>query len=103
VNTMAGAAAALHNPFRAMFGLSGGASLAAVLFLCLPFRRRRWQALFSLLILAVLATAATGCVSSKSTTPSPTTGGTTAGSYIITVTGTSGSTNATTTIAVTVE
>ncbi|HEY1648253.1 MAG TPA: chitobiase/beta-hexosaminidase C-terminal domain-containing protein [Terracidiphilus sp.] len=103
VNTMAGAAAALHNPFRAMFGLSGGASLAAVLFLCLPFRRRRWQALFSLLILAVLATAATGCVSSKSTTPPPTTGGTTAGSYIITVTGTSGSTNATTTIAVTVE
>jgi hypothetical protein len=104
VNTIAGTVAALHHSIRTLFGLSSGASLAAVLFLWLPFRRRRWQALFSLLLLGVIASVATGCVSSKPTTPPPTkTGGTTTGSYIITVTGTSGSTNATTTIAVAVQ
>jgi type IV secretory pathway VirB2 component (pilin) len=104
VNTSAASAAALHNPLKRIFALGGSGTLAALLFFCLPICRRRGQALFGLLLLMIIATAATGCVATKSPANSPPTGsGTTAGNYIVTVTGASGSTKATVAVAVTVE
>jgi hypothetical protein len=102
VNTTAASTAALHIPLERIFTLGGGGTLAALLLFGLPFRRRKWQMLFSLLVFLAIASAAIGCGGPSVTTKQPS-GGTTAGSYTVTVTGTSGSTKATTAVAVTVE
>jgi hypothetical protein len=100
INTTAGSTASLRHPPQRVFFLGGG-TLAALLFFCLPTRRRKWQTLFSLLLFLAVAASATGCAVNKGI-DSPS-GGTTVGSYLVTVTGTSGSINATTIVNVTVE
>ncbi len=107
INTTPAGTAALHRPLQHLFTFGGGVTLAALFFLWLPIRRRKWQALIGMLLIAVLASAASGCGGANSaslkasdTGSSP---GTTAGNYVITVTGSSGSNQATTTVAVTVQ
>ncbi|MGA8087872.1 MAG: chitobiase/beta-hexosaminidase C-terminal domain-containing protein [Terracidiphilus sp.] len=103
INTTAASAAALHNPLRPFVKIGEG-TLVAIPFFWLPFRRRRWQTMLGLLLLATLASVACGC-GGVTKTPSPTqgSGGTTAGAYSITVTGTSGSMQSTTNLSVTVQ
>jgi hypothetical protein len=76
----------------------GGAALACLLFFLLPVRRRGWRNLLGLVVLlAALAGGMTACGGGTTTNP-----GTTPGSYTITVTGVSGSTNSMTTVTLTV-
>jgi hypothetical protein len=102
VNTTAAASAALDRTVHRMFVAGGGASLAALLFFCLPVRRRKGQTLLGLLVFALFVTAASGCASSAGM-PTQSNAGTTAGSYTITVTGSSGATTATTAVSLTVQ
>jgi hypothetical protein len=92
----------LHSPLQRVFTLGSGGALAALLFFCLPLRRRKWPTLFSLLVFLAITAASIGCGGSSPSNGTTNTG-TTAGSYTVTVTGTSGSTSETTTITVTVE
>lgn len=93
-------ATAALDPRNAPLWLTGsGALFAGVLVWGIPARRRRWAALFTLVMLALLA-AAVGCGgSSGSSAKSP---GTPVGTYNVTVTGTvsGSSTTRTTTVAV---
>jgi hypothetical protein len=100
INTTAGKTAALHNPLQRLLPLGEG-TLVALLFFWLPLRRRKSQSLLGLLVFVTLAAASSGCGSTKIT--SPDVGGTTAGAYTITVTGTSGSIKASTTINISVQ
>jgi hypothetical protein len=101
INTTAGSTAALHNPIKQIFAFSGGATLAALLFFCLPVRRRRWKTFLSLLVVSAIAAASIGCASNSAVDmPS---GGTSVGSYIVTVTGTSGSTTVTAAVSLAVK
>jgi hypothetical protein len=67
----------------------------------LPFRRRRWLTLLSLMVFSGLAAASIGCVTGVPAND-PSNAGTTAGNYTVTVTGTSGSATVTTTVTFTV-
>ncbi len=104
VNTMGGSSAvpgstsASGKP-RPLMALGGGTTLAALFFFWLPRRRRRWQALLGLILLVVLIAGFDGC----SSTGGKISSGTTAGEYTITVTGTSGSMQASTTVDVSVD
>jgi hypothetical protein len=99
VNTTASQSASLGG---SKLTLGSGFTIAALVFLFLPRRRRTWQALLGLLVFAILIAGASGCVSSSGNVK---TGGlgTTAGTYTVTVTGTSGSLTENTTVAVTVQ
>jgi hypothetical protein len=99
IDTTKPGTAALHNPFERMLTLGGGGTVVALLFFWLPLRRRKWQTLLGLLLFAFVAIAASGC--GGHTTLNQT--GTTSGTYTITVTGTSGSMQAKTSVAVTVQ
>ena len=99
VTTTGASAAALHSPLRPLTKLSEGA-LVAILFFWLPLRRRKWQTMFGLLLLATLVTLVSGCSGAISTRDG---GGTTAGAYTITVTGTSGSLQSTAKVTLTVQ
>ena len=101
INTTAASAAALHPPLRPLVKFGEG-TLVAILFLWLPFRRRKWQTIIGLLLLATLAALTTGCGVSKSTVTTHA-GGTTAGAYAITITGSSGSLQSTTNVSFTVQ
>ena len=106
VNTTAASAAAVHNPLQHIFVAAGSITMAALLVPLLPVRRK-WQTLLSLLMLAVIA-GAVGCSAVNSRVIAPTSPGagnpgTTAGNYIVAVTGTSGATTATTAVNVTVK
>jgi hypothetical protein len=100
ISTTGPSTAALHYPARRDFSIGGGA-LAAFLVFCLPFRRRRWQSLLSLVLLSAMAALCVGCVSGVPAND-PSNAGTTPGSYVITVTGTSGTASVTTTVNLTV-
>ena len=97
------ASAALTQPFSKRFGATGGAFAAVAVFFCIPIRRRRWRHLMALLCVMTFG-AAVGCGgSSKTGTTSQSNPGTTAGAYVVTVTGTSAGLAAQTTqVAVTV-
>lgn len=85
-----------------MLGLGGGGTIAAALLLfCLPFRRRKWQALIGMLLFAVIVAMASGCGGGIKTTSSAI--GTSAGTYTVTVTGTSGTHQSTAAIDVIVQ
>lgn len=86
VNTTAGTSSALASPLQRFFLGGAGATLALVLFVGIPARRRAWRALFSLVALAAI-TGAVGCGSSSGGGGTGTTG-TTPGPYSVTVTGT---------------
>ena len=89
--------AASRNPFSAL----GGGALAVLFFFWLPRRRRTWQALLGLIAFTAIVASSTGCGVTRII--SSTSLGTAAGSYVITVTGTSGPLQATTTVDVNVK
>jgi hypothetical protein len=108
-NASGQAATAFRNQRNPMLALGGGSAFAAFLFFGLPLRRRRTKTLLSLLLLGAFATIVIGCgkAANPVTTPvnpvaTPANPGTTVGSYMVTVTGSSGALTASTTVAVTV-
>ncbi len=102
VITTGASTAALHKQLHPFVQLGEG-TLVAILFLWLPFRRRNWQAMFGLLLLATLAAAVSGCGVKTAPVTTQGSGGTTAGAYTITITGTSGSMQSSTNVSVTVQ
>jgi hypothetical protein len=104
-NAAGQAATAFRNQRNRMLSLGGGSALAAFLFFGLPLRRRRTKTLLSLLLLGAFAPIVMGCGrAQKAANPvtTPADPGTTSGSYMVTVTGSSGALTASTTVAVTV-
>jgi hypothetical protein len=99
VNTTAASMANLQHPVGP-FVKAGGGALIAFLFFWMPYRQRKWHSLVGLVVLATLAGLASGCGVSKSAQHI---GGTTAGVYTITVTGTSGTVQSTANVSVTVQ
>jgi Pro-kumamolisin, activation domain len=89
----------------------GGMSLAWLLMLGVPKRSRRWRAMLGMVLLLVsLSGAMTACGgssggsgSSTSASGSTSDPGTTAGTYVVTITGTAGTTTATGTVSVRVQ
>jgi len=104
VSTTAASIASLANPMRHGFPwyTEGGVTLACILLFGIPARRGRWRSMVGmsalLIILAGGVLACGGVVSGSSSNS-----GTTAGAYTITVTGTSGTTTATNTVALNVQ
>jgi hypothetical protein len=99
------AATAFPNQHNRMLALGGGSALAAFPFFGLPLRRRRTKTLLGLLLLGAFAAIVMGCGGTqKAANPvtTPADPGTTAGSYMVTVTGSSGTLTASTNVAVTV-
>jgi CotH kinase protein/Bacterial Ig-like domain (group 3) len=85
---------------RGIFG-AGGLALAGVLLLGLGAKRRRWSALLGVSLLAILLAGLAGCQggsAQKSANDEPVSPGTTPGAYVITVTATSGTVTAQSTI-----
>jgi hypothetical protein len=109
VSTTAATSASLAYPLRpaSPWYAGGGAALACILLVCVPARRRKWRNLLGMVaLLFALAGGAIACGGgSKSGGGGTGTSGTTAGSYTITVTGTStsGSMTAPATIVLTVQ
>jgi subtilase family serine protease len=82
------------------FAAIGGSSVAGLFFLGLPKRRRRWASLCQVLaLLCLLGTLSCGGGSSSSPSTTP---GTPAGTYVVTISGTSGTLKQTTRVSVTV-
>jgi hypothetical protein len=105
INTTAGTATTANSSVKRLIGYGGGGMLAAVLLICVP-RRRKWQTLFVLVLLAVVGAVASGCgngYSMTNTSSKSSSSATTPGNYTITVTGASGSMTETTTVPVTVQ
>jgi hypothetical protein len=104
VNSTAATSSALDSPFRFLVP-GGGFALAVLCFFGVPARRRSWSRLVGVLFV-LFAAAAIGCggSSGSASTPPPSGGSprTTAGAYMVTVTGTSGTLTQTTTVVVTV-
>ena len=100
IKTTGTSSAAVHNPMGKMLAY-GGEILAAVLFVLVPIRRRRWQSLVGMVLLVFLLAGVGGCGGTTKVVNTNT--GTTAGNYVITVTGTSGTTVASTTVPFTVQ
>jgi hypothetical protein len=87
--TTTAAATAMNAPLRRFWNAAGSAALALLLLFGVPVRRRRWAAMLALLVVFVFALGM-GCGGGGGgTTGPPPNPGTTAGTYIITVTGTS--------------
>ena len=89
---------------------AGGATLACTLFFGIPARRRSWQTMLGMLMLLItLAGSVFACGGGGGSTGGGGGGGgmsnpgTTAGTYTVTVTGTSGATTATGTVTLTVQ
>ena len=104
-NATGQSATAFRNQHNRMLALAGGGALVAFLFFGLPSSRCRTKTLLGLLLLGAFATIVTGCGGTqKAANPvtAPANPGTTVGSYMVTVTGSSGALTASTTVAVTV-
>ncbi|MGD0730582.1 MAG: fibronectin type III domain-containing protein [Terracidiphilus sp.] len=93
--------AAPSHPWHA----KGGAMLACLVLIGIPLRRRNWRSFLAMLALfAILAGGVSACSgSSGKACTALSTSGTTAGTYTITVTGTSGSVTETGTVTLTVQ
>jgi hypothetical protein len=100
IKTMAATAAVdrRNAPLAPLWFMASGTLLAGVFLFGTKFRRPRLSIVLTLVGVAFLA-AALGCGGGSSSTKSP---GTPAGSYTVTVTGTSGGTTHTTSVSVTV-
>jgi hypothetical protein len=110
ISTTAATSAVLVRPKRpgTPWYLADGASLACILLFCVPVRRRKWQKTLSLFVFLLLLTGgALSCGGGGSSGGGGGGGGgisgTTAGNYVITVTGTSGTITATATVNLTVQ
>ena len=93
-------------PRRTPWFEGGGAILACVILFGIPVRRRSWRAMLGLsILLAVVAGSVASCGGSGVTKACNTvvSAGTTPGAYIITVTGTSGTTTSTGTVTLNVQ
>jgi trimeric autotransporter adhesin len=111
-NATGHAATAFRNQHNRMLALGEGGALVAFLFFGLPLRRPRTKTLSGLLLLGAFAAIVMGCggaqkaanpVTPQATPVTPQANlGTTVGSYMVTVTGSSGTLTASTTVAVTV-
>ena len=104
-NATGQAATAFRKQHDRMLALGGDGALVAFLFFGLPLRRRRTKTLVSLLLLGAFAAIVMGCGEvQKAANPvaPPANPGTTVGSYMVTVTGSSRALTASTTVAVTV-
>jgi hypothetical protein len=105
-------ATALRKQHHRMLALGEGGALVAFLFFGLPLRRPTTKTLLRLLLLGAFAAVVMGCGGAQKaanpvTAPAnpvtpPDNPGTTVGSYMVTVTGSSGTLTASTTVAVTV-
>jgi hypothetical protein len=106
INTTAASAQEFHDPFQQTAFVIGGWTMAAILFIPLP-HRRKWRTLLSLAVVAVSVGASTGCAithnQGNTIISSTTYSRTPPGSYIVAVTGISGSITATTAVSVTVK
>ncbi|MGH9586900.1 MAG: protease pro-enzyme activation domain-containing protein, partial [Acidobacteriaceae bacterium] len=104
VTTTAATTSASHNPLNKFFTVGGGVVIAGLLFFGIPARSRKWRSILVILVFAGIAGLSIGCGSGGSGSGrgggggGTTIPGTTAGAYVLTVTGTSGSTTATTTV-----
>jgi preprotein translocase subunit Sec61beta len=96
IKTAATTSGMTNDPFKHMFAL-GSETLVALLVL-LPIRRRKWQSLAGMVLLVFLLGAACGCGGGNTTPVKTTNSGTTPGNYVATVTGTTGTTKASTTV-----
>jgi hypothetical protein len=93
VSTTAPTSGALAYPLRNLFEAAGGTALACILIFTVPARRKSWRAILGLMILSIIVSTAISCGGGSHHNTS---GGTTAGSYVFTVTGSaSGSGNST--------
>jgi subtilase family serine protease len=103
-NAIAGTTMAQHRSGRlAWLAVSGGGMLAGVLMMGLPSRRRKYTAMFGMVLLAFIVPGV-GCGGGGGGGgTSPTVPGTPAGSYTVTVTAVSGSITGTLNVAVTVQ
>jgi hypothetical protein len=102
INTTASASAALTKGLHRMYVAGGGATLATLLFFCLPISRRRRMTFLSAMLVFIFAAGASGCVSSDGIS-SASSAGTSPGIYTVTVTGVSGTTMETTTVSIAVQ
>ena len=107
INTKAASASALQSHAKQLFVFYNSITIA-VLFIFRPRSRWKWQTLLHSLIFGIVFGAAIGCGSISNPVIEPTgsgtvNSGTTAGDYIVAVTGTSGSITATTAVPVTVK
>lgn len=91
--SMSTASASAQRDIKRNLGLGGGGLLMAAFLFCAPFRRRSWQALIGILLFVIVVATASGCGSSSKITGR---------SYTITVTGSSGTTQASTTVPLSV-
>jgi hypothetical protein len=102
VSTTAPTSGALAYPLRNLLQGASGTALACVFMLIGPARRKAWRSMLCLLVFAIAGFALTGCGGGGSHT----TGGTTPGTYVFTVSGSSsnsgGGASASTTVQVTV-
>lgn len=103
VTTTAPATSAEHGPLNEFFTAGGGVALAGLLFFGIPARRRKWRNILMVLLFVGIAGFGIGCGSSGGSGSGGTIAGTTAGDYVLTVTGTSGSITANTTVNLTVK
>jgi subtilase family serine protease len=105
VATTAASSSALRYP-RLPWYAGGGTALASLLLLALP-RRRSWRRIFAAIVLAALAGGMAACGSSAGINTGGGGGGgiagTTTGTYLVTVAGTSGTTTAQTTVTIVVQ
>ncbi len=101
VTTTSGATAGLTRPNMrgAPWYTAGGATLACLLLVAIPPRRRRWRTMLGMLVLLAAFAAGVSACAKKQSLPT----GTTQGTYTFTVTGTSGSITQTTTVTVNVD
>jgi hypothetical protein len=107
INTTAASASTLHSPAKQLSVFYSSITIA-VLFIFRLRIRWKWQTLLHLLIFGIVFGAAIGCGSISNPIIEPTgsgtvNSGTTAGDYIVAVTGTSGSITATTAVRVIVK
>jgi hypothetical protein len=85
--------------YRQPIAFGGGVTLAVLLFICLPFARRKWQTLLCLLVFSALGVASIGCAGYKVDQPN---GGTSIGDYIVTITGSSITVTESTAVTITI-
>ena len=102
VETTAPATSALAGHSRSIFVGGGGLTLASLFFFVVPRAWRKRKMLLLLLHLTAVSGFFAGCGGSSSTSSGTGVTGTTPGSYVITVTGTSGSTTESTPVNVTI-